>query len=73
MTSKGPQKTTKITSNDLKMTSKDKNNKLVSKEVISKNNLRGGDPNDNPTQGSILFILHEKAFHEKGRLFHLFD
>ena len=39
----------KMTSNDLKMTSKDpiENDKPVSKKVKSKNNLKGGDPNDN--------------------------
>ena len=36
----------KMTSKVLKMTLKDKNDKLLSKHVKSKNILRGGDPND---------------------------
>ena len=49
-------------SNDLKsprMTSKDKNDKPVSKKVKSKNTLKGGDPNDNPSNGRDLI---EQAF-----------
>ena len=41
-----------MTSNDLKMTSKDKSDKTVSKKVKSKNILGGGGPNDdNPSNG----------------------
>ena len=36
----------KLTSKDLKMTSKDENDELVSRKVKTKNNSRGGDPND---------------------------
>ena len=48
-----------MTSNDLKrpqMTSKNvnKNDTPVSKKNKNKKNLRGGDPNDNTTQGSVL-------------------
>ena len=39
----------KVTSNDLKMTSKEENDKLVSKKVKSKNSARSVDLNDNPT------------------------
>ena len=49
----------KMTSNDVKKTWKE-NDKTVSKKVKTKNNWRGGNPNDdNPTQGNFVF---EKTF-----------
>ena len=45
-----------MTSNDLRLTSKDENDKAVSKKVKSKNNLKGGVPNDDdPFVGRDLF------------------
>ena len=56
MTSNGLKKI----SNDLKMTSKDKNDQIVSEKVESKNKLKGGDPNDgNPIKRRDVF---EPAF-----------
>ena len=49
-----------MTSEDLKMTSNDfkrnsiENDKSVFKKVKTKKDLRGGDPNHNPTQGCVL-------------------
>ena len=45
-----------MTSNDLKMTSKDKSDKLVSKKVKSKNNLGGRGPNDDNPSNRMDFI-----------------
>ena len=47
----------KMTSNDLKMITKDVNeiDTPVFKKTKTKNGLRGGDPNDNPTHGCIFF------------------
>ena len=45
----------KLTSSDIKMTSKDENDKVASKKVKPKNKLRGLDPNDdNPSNGRHL-------------------
>ena len=48
-----------MTSNDLKMTSKNENYKLISKKVKTKNNLRGGVPNEDSIHGRDLI---EQAF-----------
>ena len=49
----------KRTSNDRKNTSKNGNDKFVSKKVKTKNSLRGGDQNNNQTQGRDFI---EQAF-----------
>ena len=46
------------TSNDIKkpqMTSKKENDKPLSEKIKSKKNLKGVDPNDNPSNGIDLF------------------
>ena len=55
-TSKHTEHDLKMTSKDLKMTSEDanENDEPISKKVKTMIKSRGGDPNDNHTQGKIL-------------------
>ena len=49
----------KMTSNDLKLTSKNTNEN--GKKVKAKNSLGVGDPNDNPTQGKAVIEPHSSS------------